>query len=48
MNGKGDRPRPVPKDYGERFERIFGKRCPKCKKKECVCVAQVKNNNRDS
>jgi hypothetical protein len=22
-NGKGDRYRPVPKDYGEKFDRIF-------------------------
>ena len=26
MNGKGDRYRPVPKDYGERFDKIFKRR----------------------
>lgn len=33
--GKGSKPRPVSKHYGENYDRIFGKRCLKHRRKDC-------------
>lgn len=34
--GKGSKPRPVSKNYGNEFERIFGKRCREHKQINCL------------
>lgn len=34
--GKGSKPRPVGKNYGNEYERIFGKRCTKHRKVDCA------------
>lgn len=34
--GKGSKPRPVSKNYGNEYDRIFGKRCTKHHRVDCA------------
>lgn len=43
--GKGDKKRPLSKKFDENYERIFGKKCVKCKKifagDQCDCEKEA-------